>query len=149
MIRKRRKIRTMRGSRTCGGGNPKKRRGAGHRGGRGLAGGGKNKKTKADFVRIHFPGHLGRRGFKRPQKVLQNEDTINLEELDQRIPSYLEEGIARKKGDFIVVDLNPTGITKVLGKGKITHKLEVSAPHFSESAVRKIESAGGKAHGTG
>ncbi len=143
MIRKQRKTRKMRGSRTCGGGNPKKRRGAGHKGGRGLAGSGKNKKTKADFVRIQFPGHLGRRGFKRPQKILVEEETMNIQELDQKIETYLEQGMAEKKGDVISVDVGKLGISKVLGKGKVTRKLEVTAPSFSESAVQKIEEMGG------
>ena len=46
MIRVKKKSTKMRGSRTCGGGCSKKRRGAGHRGGRGLAGTGKKKKKK-------------------------------------------------------------------------------------------------------
>jgi len=146
MIRKSKKIRKMRGSRSCGGGNVKKRRGGGHRGGRGLAGSGKNKKTKLDFVRINFPDHLGRRGFKRPQKVLKEEELINLQELDQKIDSYLDKGIAGKKGDTITVDLGQLGITKVLGKGKVTRKLDVTAPKFSESAVKKIEERGGTVH---
>ncbi len=149
MIRKRRKIRNMRGSRTCGGGNPKKRRGAGNRGGRGLAGSGKGKKTKADWVRINLPDHLGRRGFKRPQEMSVRDVIINLQELDQKITTYLEKGIAHKKGDLISVDLQKLGISKVLGKGKVTRKLEVSAPHFSASAVRKIEEKGGKANVVG
>lgn len=136
----------MRGSRTCGGGNPKKRRGGGHRGGRGLAGSGKSKKTKADFVRITLPGHIGRRGFKRPQEVLQKEETINVQELDQNIDVYLEQGVAQKKGDTIFIDVRSLGISKVLGTGKVTRKLDVTAPRFSGSAVTKIEEMGGNVH---
>lgn len=143
MIRKRRKTRTKRGSRTCGGGNAKKRKGAGHRGGRGLAGGGKNKKTKADMVRQKFPDHFGKRGFKRPQAVVKEEKTINVQELDQRIDAYLKQGVAQKKGDVIMVDVGKVGVTKVLGTGKVTRKLNVYAPKFSKSAVQKIEKAGG------
>lgn len=136
----------MRGSRTCGGGNAKKRRGAGHRGGRGLAGSGKSKKTKLDLVKKKYPDHIGRRGFKRPQKVLVKEKIINVQELDQNIHELLEQGTAQKKGDTIVVDLHNLGISKVLGTGKVTKKLEVTAPSFSAAAVRKIEERGGKVH---
>ena len=45
MIRKTKKIRKLRGSRSVGGGCTKKRRGAGHRGGRGNAGLNKHHKT--------------------------------------------------------------------------------------------------------
>ncbi len=144
MIRKRRKIRTKRGSRSCGGGNVKKRKGGGHRGGRGLAGGGKNKKTKADMVRQKYPNHFGKRGFKRPQAVTKKGKTINVQELDQRINTYIEQGIAHKKGDVITVHVGKIGVTKVLGAGKITRKLNVYAPQFSKVAVQKIEKAGGK-----
>jgi large subunit ribosomal protein L15 len=143
VTRKRKKIRTLRGSRTCGGGNAKKRRGAGHKGGRGLAGSGKNKKTKLDWAKKHFPDHLGRRGFKMPQAVMKEEKIMNVQELGQKIDSYCEQGLAEKKGDTISVDLGKLGISKVLGNGNVRRKLNVSAPSFSESAVRKIESAGG------
>lgn len=149
MIRKRKKIRTMRGSRSVGGGSVKNRRGGGHRGGRGLAGSGKNKKTKADFVRQNYPGHIGRRGFKRPSKVQRDEPIINLQDLDQQIPHLLETGQAEKKGDKIVIDVGDLGIAKVLGTGFVTHALEVTAQSFSHSAQEKIEQAGGTIHGPG
>ncbi len=139
----------MRGSRTCGGGNPKKRRGGGHKGGRGLAGGGKNKKTKADYVRKNFPGHLGRSGFKRPAKVIVHTETINVKELDQSSDTYIEQGLAHKKGDTIIINVEALGVSKVLGTGKVTQKFDVSAPSFSESAVKKIEEKGGTVHVTG
>ena len=66
MIRKTKKIRKQRGSRSVGGGCTKKRRGAGHRGGRGLAGGNKHLKT---WMVINDPNHFGKYGFKRPQKT--------------------------------------------------------------------------------
>jgi large subunit ribosomal protein L15 len=143
VTRNRKKIRTLRGSRTCGGGNAKKRRGAGHRGGRGLAGTGKNKKTKYDWARKHLPDHLGRRGFKMPQAVMREEKIMNVQDLDQKIDFYCEKGLAEKKGDTIFVELGKIGISKVLGKGTVRRKLNVSAPSFSESAIQKIESAGG------
>jgi large subunit ribosomal protein L15 len=144
--RKRKKIRKLRGSRTCGGGNAKKRRGAGNRGGRGLAGSGKNKKTKADWVRQNLPGHLGKRGFKRPLAVITEDTVMNVRELDENIDQFIQEGIATVKGDIILLNTEDIGVTKVLGKGRITKKLDVTAPAFSESAAKKIEAAGGTAH---
>jgi large subunit ribosomal protein L15 len=38
-----------------------------------------------------------------------------------------------------------TGLIKVLGRGDITKAVEVHAHAFSESAVKKLEAAGGKA----
>ncbi len=37
------------------------------------------------------------------------------------------------------------GIEKVLGSGKVTKKINISAEAFSESAKAKIEKMGGKA----
>ena len=68
MIRKTKKIRKQRGSRSVGGGCTKKRRGAGHRGGRGQAGGNKHHWT---WMVINDPKHFGKYGFKRPQKTIQ------------------------------------------------------------------------------
>jgi large subunit ribosomal protein L15 len=136
----------MRGSRTCGGGSSKNRRGGGHRGGRGLAGSGKSKKTKLDYVKKNFPDHIGRRGFKRPVKVVVPKEVINVQELDECIDTYVEEGKAKKKGDTFIIDLKVLGISKVLGTGKVTKKLDVSAPSFSKAAVQKIEERGGKVH---
>ncbi|MGC1122257.1 MAG: uL15m family ribosomal protein [Candidatus Methanofastidiosia archaeon] len=149
MRRKRKKIRTMRGSRTCGGGNAKKRRGAGSRGGRGLAGGGKNKKTKYDWVRQNLPHHLGKRGFKRPPAVLFRDEIISVQELDQNIDYYLQQGLAEKKKESIVINVEALGVTKVLGGGRVTRKLDVTAPKFSKSAVQKIEEKGGVCNVTG
>ncbi|MBU6998783.1 MAG: 50S ribosomal protein L15 [Theionarchaea archaeon] len=149
MRRKRKKIRTMRGSRTCGGGNAKKRRGAGNRGGRGLAGGGKNKKTKYDWVRQTLPNHLGRRGFKRPPAVQVTDETISVQELDQNIEYYLQQGLAQKKKDSVSIDVKALGVTKVLGGGRVTRKLDVTASKFSKSAIQKIEEKGGVCNVTG
>ena len=68
MIRKSRKINKQRGSRSIGGGCSKKRRGAGNRGGRGLAGADKQHWT---WTVIHDPDHYGKHGFKRPQKMVK------------------------------------------------------------------------------
>ncbi len=102
-------------------------------------------------MRINFPGHIGRRGFKRPQKVVINleKGVINVQELDEAITTYVEQGLARKKGDVFSMDLEKIGVSKVLGTGRVTRKLDVSAHAFSESAVSKIEKAGGKVHVTG
>ena len=43
-----------------------------------------------------------------------------------------------EKGDAIMVS------GKVLGEGKLDHKVSIAAEAFSESAIKKIKSAGGK-----
>jgi large subunit ribosomal protein L15 len=64
--------------------------------------------------------------------------------IDQIIPSLLAQGIAKNEGDVIVINTADMGIEKVLGSGKVTKKMNISAQAFSESAKAKIEKMGGK-----
>ena len=66
VVRRAKKIRKKRGSRTCGYGITKKHRGAGSRGGRGKAGLLKHKKT---WMIKYDPDHFGKKGFKVPVKA--------------------------------------------------------------------------------
>ncbi|HTX61600.1 MAG TPA: uL15 family ribosomal protein [Methanobacterium sp.] len=142
MIRKTRKIRKLRGSRTIGGGSSKKRRGAGHRGGRGMAGGHKHMWT---WMVKYDPNHYGKYGFKRPQKTIYRFKTVNLDFLDEKFDYLLASGLATEEDGKIVVDVTQMGYNKVLGKGRINKPAIIKSPKFSESAVRKIEEAGGEA----
>lgn len=142
MIRKTRKINKMRGSRTIGGGCSKKRRGAGHRGGRGKAGGHKHKWT---WVVKFDPDRYGKYGFKRPQKTINRFKTVNLDYLDDNAENLVQKDLAQKKGKKITIDVTQLGYDKVLGNGKVTKALTIKANHFSASAIRKIEEKGGEA----
>ncbi|MCE5213194.1 MAG: 50S ribosomal protein L15 [Methanobacterium sp.] len=142
MIRKTRKIRKMRGSRTIGGGCSKKRRGAGHRGGRGMAGGHKHMWS---WIVKYDPQHYGKYGFKRPQKTIYKFKPINLDFLDEKLDELVSKGLASEENGKIVVDVTKMGYNKVLGKGKITRSVVIKSPKFSQSAIDKIEDAGGEA----
>lgn len=142
MIRKTRKINKMRGSRTIGGGCSKKRRGAGHRGGRGKAGGHKHMWT---WVVKYDPNRYGKSGFKRPLKTINKFKTVNLDYLDDNAEKLVQQGLADKDGDKIVIDVTKLGYDKVLGNGKVTKTLTIKAPLFSASAISKIEEKGGEA----
>lgn len=130
-----------RGSRTHGGGSQKKRRGAGNRGGRGDAG------RKNHESRKHPP--LGKHGFNRPEDVVEEVETLNVGDLDRRVESLVDEGLAEESGDGFAVDADDLGVDKVLGGGQVRNTLVVRAEDFSESAVEKIEEAGGEAVVTG
>ncbi|AAM01244.1 Ribosomal protein L15 [Methanopyrus kandleri AV19] len=147
--RKKKSPKKYRGSRTHGGGSHKNRRGAGNRGGRGMAG---SHKHKWFHVIKYMPDHFGKRGFNRPPKVVREPNTINVGELDALADKLLEDGIAEKDGDKIVIDvtderLKPYGgpFDKVLGGGHVKRPLVVVAPEFTERAVEKLEEAGGEA----
>ncbi|MGB3943581.1 MAG: uL15m family ribosomal protein [Methanothrix sp.] len=117
------KLKKFRGSRTCGGGTHKNRRGAGSRGGRGNAGG-----CKHHFVRDMMRGRtMGKHGFTRPNA--REIEIVNVGELNSMA------------GDDGKIDL---GRAKVLGGGSLTRAVSVTASSFSAAAREKIEEAGGE-----
>lgn len=129
----------FRGSRTCGGGTHKNRRGAGNRGGRGKAGG-----CKHHFVRAMMRGYsYGKHGFKRPASVSRDVTIVNVGELDELALYLVDEGLAEIKDGVYHINLENLGIEKVLGSGRVTKNLVVTSEEFSVSAREKIESAGG------
>jgi large subunit ribosomal protein L15 len=131
MTHRRKKIEKKRGTRTCGYGGMRKRRGKGYRGGHGYSG---SKKHRKSFILQFEPEHLGKRGFiPKSPKGVREVKTINLRDL---------EALASDKEE---VNLTELGFNKVLGSGTIGRKLTVKAAAFSKHAKEKIEAAGGKA----
>ncbi len=122
---KSRKIRHLRGRKT-GFGGKKKHRGAGSRGGKGLAG---LHKYKWSWTVTQEPDH-----FKKPsmKPKPQTNDVVNLSELND---------MAVKQGLKEISLPN----SKVLGTGEITKAIKVKALSFSKSAEQKIKEAGGTA----
>ena len=135
------KTKKFRGKRTFGGGTHKNRRGGGSRGGRGNAG-----TCKHHFVRSMQRGlSFGKHGFKRPQCIAIDKTIVNIGEIDEAIEQLVADGFAEKKGDGFHIDLANIGIDKVLGSGKVTQPLFITAGEFSSSAKQKIDEAKGKA----
>ena len=130
-----------RGSRTCGGGTHKNRRGAGNRGGRGRAGINAHHFVKW-YLEMGGPVY-GKDGFFNQTQVTVS--TMDIGIIDQIVPSLLAQGVAKQEGDAILIDVSDIGIEKVLGSGRVSRKLNISAPAFSEQAKAKIEKMGGKA----
>jgi large subunit ribosomal protein L15 len=129
-----------RGSRTCGGGTHKNRRGAGNRGGRGRAG--INAHHFVKWYKEMGGPVFGKDGFSNSSQITVTVMDVGI--IDQIIPSLLAQGIAKNEGDVIVINTADMGIDKVLGSGKVTKKMNISAQAFSESARAKIEKMGGK-----
>ena len=135
------KTKKFRGSRTCGGGTHKNRRGGGSRGGRGNAG-----TCKHHFVRSMQRGlSFGKHGFKRPLSTATDKVIVNVGEIDETIEQLVTDGLAQKKANGFYIDLANIGIEKVLGSGKVTKQLFISAIEFSSDAKQKIEDAKGQA----
>ena len=145
MIRVKKKITKMRGSRTCGGGCSKKRRGGGHRGGRGLAGSGKKKKTKWTRTIVTMPGHIGAYGFSRDSYLRKDPSFINVGAIEDQLLSLMDKNVAQKKEGKIYVDVSKLGVNKVCGKGNINGAYIITAKEFPKKAEEKILSAGGEA----
>jgi large subunit ribosomal protein L15 len=138
------KKRRSRGSRTHGGGSHKKRRGAGHRGGRGRAGRTKHEKNQYPPRKKH--------GFDRPQKTQETVETINLRTLDEDAALLAADGLAEETDDGyrvdardVVEDGHDVDAVKVLAAGQLHGTLEVVADAFSEEAEAQLEAAGGEA----
>jgi large subunit ribosomal protein L15 len=141
MAQKDRKINTKsRGTRNCGWGNTQKHRGAGNRGGRGMAG---SNKQKWSYVSKFMPDHFGRQGFKRPLKMIYDDVTINVGDLERKVDVFVSEGIAEYKDKKYVIDLTQLGYDKLLGAGKIKRPMEIKVEKSSDSAVEKVKAAGG------
>jgi large subunit ribosomal protein L15 len=131
----------FRGSRTCGGGTHKNRRGAGNRGGRGRAG-----INAHHFVRYYLEMGgpvFGKHGFSNPTSTPVNAVDIGV--IDQMIPALIAQGLAKEEGGTVIVNAAEMGIDKILGSGKVKNKIIISAGSFSEQAKIKIEQSGGQA----
>ncbi len=137
VVNKRKKKTRLRGSRTHKWGSPKKHRGAGNRGGRGLAGTGKRADTKAPSF-WKEKKYFGKQGFVR--KPLRKKDkTINIKELELNI-----DKLGEKEGETYKVNLRKKGYQKLLGGGKATKKYEIVVEGASAQARKKIEEKNGK-----
>jgi len=136
-LKKRRKSSRRRGTRLCGWA-AKKHKGSGNRGGKGMAGSGKQKKT---YVIRYFLPYFGREAKKKEKAKIKYEE-INLKDIEGRLEKFKKEGLTKEGKEGI--ELNLIGC-KVLGNGEVKNKLILKARAFSSSAKEKIEKAGGKA----
>ncbi len=134
VINKRKKFSRQRASPTHGWGSKKKHRGAGNRGGRGMAGTGK----RGDQIKTLIwkdKKYFGKHGFKK--KGIEKEiKTINIDYIEENLNKFLKEGDT--------IDLKNLGYTKLLGKGKIKSKLKIKVDNASKKAVEKVKKLGGE-----
>lgn len=138
VVFRRKKVVKYRGSVTHGGGSRKKRRGAGSRGGRGRAGSGKRAGHKRQGIVLGSSGFL-------PRRDVRGVCTVNIGYFTvSRVERLLSEGLARKEGSVIVIDLENLGYQKLLSTGSVLAKLKIHATSCSAKAKEKIEAAGGQ-----
>jgi large subunit ribosomal protein L15 len=128
VVNKRKKNSRQRGSMTHGWGAKKKHRGAGNRGGRGMAGTGKRGDQRKISI-LKLKNYFGKHGFK-PRGTRKEAKCINIDEL--------------KDIGTETINLTEMGYDKLLGDGKATKKYIITVGSASKKAKEKIESAGGK-----
>ncbi len=139
VVRIRKKATRKRGSHTHGWGSKKKHRGAGNRGGRGMAGSGK----RADSIKtlIWKERYFGKKGFKPKNK--EKIKSVNLDYLEEKLEEFLEKKLIVKEGEFYKIDLGNLGYKKLLGNGKVKNKLKIYVDYASRRAIEKVKGAGG------
>ena len=144
------KVRKMRGTRTHGYGRVGQHRKAGQRAGKGKTT--QWKKSKKSYYlkqkELGFPDpdwDFGKRGFKRPQDInrIYQVNALNVKDLDSKIEELTKKNIASKSGNTYTIDLKDVNIQKILGRGEINKKINISVNKASKRAIEKIESAGG------
>lgn len=139
---KRKKVVKYRGSHTHGGGAKKKRRGAGHRGGRGLAGSGKRAHHKKQLIfKLYGKDYFGKKGFHSKKKKLK---AVNISFIEDNFEKLLDDKKMIEKNGTCEIKLEDIGCERLLSSGKPTKKYKISAKIFSKKAKEKIESAGGE-----
>ncbi len=139
VVLRRKKVTKYRGYTTHGAGSRKKRRGAGSRGGRGMAGTGK----RAGQKKAGLGNTLGAHGFV-PRRNVMPQRTINVGDLASHVQKWIATGEATKEGTGYAVDLSKKGYDKLLGAGETHLKLKVHVSKWSASAEEKIKAAGGE-----
>lgn len=142
MSSRKRKTQKYRGHKTHGGGAMKKRRGAGSRGGRGKAGSGKRSDSQKPsyWKLVNGREYLGKFGF---TSLSKKDEVLNVSDLQDQMDSLVDAGVATKSKDAYSVDLKDAGIDKLLGAGKVSIPIAVTVDSASDSAIAKIEEAGG------
>ena len=130
----------FRGMRTHGHGK-NARRGHGKRGGVGNAGSFTHR-----FISTYKenPRYFGMHGFKRAPELIEKKKTINLGEIQDRLPSLVEKGIAKEENGTYVVDLTSMGVDKLLGSGSVSKPMKLIVDEASERAIEKVKSSGGE-----
>jgi large subunit ribosomal protein L15 len=139
-VNKKKKSVNYRGSKTHGCGSMKKRRGAGHKGGRGLAGSGKRSDSKKPT--IWKKKYFGKFGF--TSKKAKSVNPINIDYLEANLKKFESQKLISKENDTYSIEMQKLGFNKLLGNGKVKNKYKIKVHYASKSAIEKIKSSGGE-----
>jgi len=138
-IRRRKKSRKMRGSRTHGWGFGKRHRGKGHKPYKG-GGVGKRGAHLETYYLSQGIQPIGKHGIPvRPRIAKVPVIILNVREIEERLQEFQQKKIA----DANNVDLTKLGFVKLLSEGQVSKKLNIICSSCSAKAKEKIEKAGG------
>jgi large subunit ribosomal protein L15 len=121
---------------THGSGARKNKRKSGNKGGTGLSGTGKRADHKKTLVqKLYGHNYFGKKGITRGRNKRDTRKRINVGEIQINLEKYAKKG----KEDF-EVNLKDY---KILGKGEVKNKLNITCLEISKSAREKVEAVGG------
>jgi len=127
---------------THGGGARKKRKGSGHKGGKGMAGTGKRADHKKTLVtKLYGHGYFGKKGVTSLGLKVDKRKRINLFSIEENLMNLIKKGLAKKTGEKYEINLKGF---KILGKGEIKNKFIITCLAASKMAFDKIKKAGGE-----
>lgn len=136
---KRKKIRTLRGTRSCSRGHKRRAKGGGNRGGRGLAGTGK--RAQANKPSVWKIKYMGRSAVGFSSKNHIAERGINIGDLGSLITKFnngfFKDEISFSNGIY-TIDLTKLGYDKLLSKGNCHDKVKVIVEKMTDSAKEKL-----------
>ena len=121
----------MRGSRSHGNGD-KKKRGAGQRGGRGMAGTGKRADAKKPSINVKE--YFGKKGFDK-KGIKEKIIAVNLSYIQENFKKFLNQKIIKKD----ILDLKEIKANKLLGSGILKEKITIKTKYASKKAIEKSE----------
>ena len=122
---------------THGGGARKKRKGSGHRGGKGMSGSGKRADHKKTLViKLYGNEYFGKQGITSRGTERDTRQRINLQQIENNLEKY-----GKKVGDKWEINLKNY---KILGTGDVKSKLIITAMEASKSAIEKVKGKGGE-----
>ncbi len=122
---------------THGGGARKKRKGSGHRGGKGMSGSGKRADQKKTLViKLYGNKYFGKQGETSRGTKRDVRERINLRQIETHLEKY-----GKKGKDGWEINLKEY---KILGAGEVKNKLIIKAKEASKSAIEKVKKMGGE-----
>jgi large subunit ribosomal protein L15 len=141
VVRRRKKTRKLRGSRTHSWGQVGQHRKSGSKGGVGAVGFQKHKWT---WTVKYFPDWYGKHGFTRAPTIQVIRREINVGRLEELVKELSAKDSLEPVEGVYEIDLSTFGINKLLGAGRISLPVRVKVAYATQTAVQKVQEAGGK-----